>query len=399
MFVYSKSSHGFQAGHGFRRTNREFRPRRPIISTTQRDYYEVLGVPRDADPKAIKDAFRRLALQFHPDRNKSPGAEEKFKEIAEAYAVLSDPKKREEYDARGFAGVAGFSREDLFSGINFEDIFGGFNFDFDFGGGLFDRFFRRRQTGPSRGSNIEVEWVVPLQRIATGGEEKVRIIRPDTCPTCHGSGAAPGTRPRTCEVCGGTGQQRKVRGKGKGNVVIQQIVTCPACGGRGQVIDRYCPACNGRGEVERQETLSLTVPAGIEEGMALRIPGHGMPSREAGGTRGDLFVVIRSAPDPRFTRDGADLWHTEMISVADAALGTELKVPTLDGTATVTVPPGTQPDAVLRLRGKGLPEFGSKGRGDLYLRLRIHIPEQLAAEERELYERLRAITRKPPGRR
>jgi molecular chaperone DnaJ len=354
----------------------------------------VLGIARDADQKAIKDAFRRLSLQFHPDRNKSPDAEEKFKEIAEAYAVLSDPEKRAEYDARGFAGVAGFSREDLFSGINFEDIFGGF--DFDFGGGLFDQLFRRRRAGPGRGSNVEVELVVTLQRIASGGEEEVRLIRPDTCPTCHGSGAAPGTSPRTCEACGGTGQQRKSHGKGKGNVVIQQIITCPVCGGRGQVIDHPCPTCQGRGEVERQEVLKVTVPPGIEEGMALRVPGHGMPSRE-GGPAGDLFVVVRSAPDPRFVRDGPDLWYTETISVTDAVLGTELNIPTLDGGATVAIPPGTQPDAVLRLRGKGLPEFGGKGRGDLYLRLRIYIPEHLTAEERELYTRLRTFIPKTSG--
>ncbi len=189
----------------------------------------MLGIPRDADERAIKDAFRKLALQYHPGRNKEPGAEERFKEIAAAYAVLSDPKKRAEYDARGFAGVAGFSPEDLFAGINFDDIFSGLNFDF--GGGLFDTFFRRRAAGPPRGANIEIDLVVPLERMLTGGEEKLRYRRLTTCSTCRGSRAKPGTQPRKCDKCGGTGRQVK-RERQKG-VMLQQITTCPACDGEG----------------------------------------------------------------------------------------------------------------------------------------------------------------------
>jgi len=360
----------------------------------------VLGVPRNADHKAIKDAFRQLALRYHPDRNKEPGAEEKFKEIAEAYAVLSDPNKRSEYDARGFEGVAGFSREDLFGGIDFEDIFGGLNFDFGMGGGLFDRFFRHRRAGPARGANIEVELVVALQRVASGGEEKVRLPRHTACTNCHGTGAAPGTQPRTCSACDGTGRQTASRRetRGKSNVVIQQITVCPACGGRGSVIDKPCPACGGTGKTEHEEILSVTIPVGVEEGMALRIPGRGMPGGEPGGQPGDLFVVVRSAPDPRFERDGADLWRSDAISVADAVLGTELRVPTLDHPAEVTVPPGTQPDTVLRIHGKGLPEFGGGKRGDLYLRIRVRIPERLSAEERDLYHRLRALGERSHGK-
>jgi molecular chaperone DnaJ len=365
------------------------------MATARRDYYEILGVPRDADEKAVKDAFRRLALQYHPDRNKEPGAEEKFKEIAEAYAVLSDPKKRAEYDSRGFAAVSGFAPEDLFGGIDFGDVFGGLGFDFDLGGGLFDRFFgRRRRAGPARGPNVEVELVVPLERVLTGGEEEVRLSRPQPCATCQGSGAERGTAPRPCSACGGKGQQ--VKSRQEGNVRVQQITTCPACGGRGTVIDKPCPDCRGRGEVEREEALTVKVPAGVEEGMALRIPGHGLPSREAGGTQGDLYVVVRTAPDPRFGRRGADLWRTETISVPDAALGTQVEVPTLDGRATVTVPAGTQPGEVLRLRGKGLPEFGGRKRGDLYVALRMRVPKRLTPEERELYERLRGASREGP---
>ncbi|MHB9102472.1 MAG: DnaJ C-terminal domain-containing protein [Sulfuricella sp.] len=353
----------------------------------------MLGVPKNADGKAIKDAFRKLALQYHPDRNKEPGAEERFKEIAEAYAVLSDPKKRSEYDARGFEAVAGFSREDLFGGIDFEDLFGGLNFDFGPGGGLFEHFFHRRQAGPVRGANIEVDLVVPLQRVISGGEEKVRLPYQTACSACHGSGAAAGTQPRACSACNGTGQQtiRRRETRDKSNVLIQQISICPSCQGRGSVIDKPCPSCGGTGKTTHEEVLSVSIPVGVEEGMALRIPGRGMPSREQGGQPGDLFVVVRSAPDPRFERDGADLWRSETITVADAVLGTKLKVPTLDRFAEVTIPPGTQHDTVLRVRGKGLPEFGGRQHGDLFLRIRVHIPERLSAEERDLYQKLRDL--------
>jgi len=364
-----------------------------IIETAQRDYYEVLGVPKNADGKAIKDAFRKLALQYHPDRNKAPGAEERFKEIAEAYAVLSDPKKRAEYDTRGFEGVAGFSREDLFGGIDFEDLFGGLNFDFGSGGGLFNHFFHRRQAGPARGSNIEVGLAIPLERVVSGGEEKVHLPYHTVCSACHGSGAAAGTQPRVCSACNGSGHQttshRETRDKS--NVLIQQISVCPACGGQGSFIDKPCPECGGQGKTTHDEVLSVTIPVGVEEGMALRIPGRGLPSREPKGQPGDLFVVVRTAPDSRFERDGADLWHSETIAVADAVLGMKLKVPTLDHSAEVTIPPGTQPDAVLRVRGKGLPAFGGGQHGDLYLRIRVHVPEHLSSEERNLYLKLRDL--------
>jgi molecular chaperone DnaJ len=351
----------------------------------------VLGVPRDAEPKAIKDAFRQLALKFHPDRNKEPGAEERFKQIAEAYAVLSDPKKRADYDARGFAGVAGFTPEDLFGGINFDDLFGGLGFDLG-GPSMFERFFRRRRpAGPPRGENVEVELVVPLTKIASGGPEKVRLAHPMPCPECHGSGAAPGTSPRVCEICKGTG--RKVTSQRKEGIFLQQATICPSCHGRGSFIDQPCGKCAGSGRSASEEALEVDIPPGIDEGVLLRVPGHGLPASEASGTPGDLFVRVASAPDARFVRDGADLWHAETIDVADAVLGISLRVPSLDKAATVTVPPGTQPDAVLRLRGKGLPRFGGKGRGDLLLRIAVRVPEHPSAEERALYERLRTLTR------
>jgi molecular chaperone DnaJ len=350
----------------------------------------VLDVPRDADAAAIKDAFRKLALKYHPDRNKTPGAEERFKEIAEAYAVLSDPKKRAEYDSAGFAGVAGFTPEDLFGGLDFDTLFPDLGFGF---GGIFDRFFRRRRAGPPRGADVEMEAVVPLERIAAGGEETIRFQRIGPCAACNGSGARPGTSPRACATCGGTGQKTTTRREQ--GVVIRQSTTCPDCGGRGVVIDRPCPSCAGSGRTARQESLVVKIPAGADEGLVLRIPGRGEASDEPGGVPGDLLVVVRTAPDARFQRDGADLAHVHDIDVADAVLGAELAVPTLDGSITVKVPPGTQPDSQLRLRGKGLPRFGARGRGDLYVRLAVRVPERLTAEERRLWERLRALRAQP----
>lgn len=357
---------------------------------TQRDYYEVLGVARDADPKAIKDAFRNLALKYHPDRNKEAGAEARFKEIAEAYAILSDPKKRADYDARGFAGVAGFSREDLFGGINFEDIFGGLNFDFA-GANPFEGFFRHRRAGPARGANIEVEVLVPLERVASGGEQAVHLTRPVTCPACRGSGEAGGATPPQCEACAGTGRITHSRRDDKEHVLIQQITTCPACHGRGSKLEHPCPQCQGQGQVAQEEALTVKIPVGVEEGLALRLPGKGMPSPEPGGVAGDLFAVVRTEPDARFERVGTDLLRLETVSVPDAVLGTTLNVPTLEGSASVSVPPGTQPDAVLRLKEKGLPAFGAGRRGDLYLRIGVRIPEQLTRRQRELYETLRDL--------
>jgi len=362
--------------------------------TRQRDYYEVLGVARDADQKAIKGAFRELAMKYHPDRNKAPDAEAKFKEIAEAYAVLSDPKKRAQYDQAGFAGVADFSAEDLFGGIDFADLFAGMGFGADFGGGsVFDRLFRHRRPGPARGQDLEVHLVVPLERVDSGGDETVRFTRLVSCPACSGSGAAAGSAPRACTTCGGSGRRVITRDQkqDKGSVRFQQVTVCPDCDGRGSLIDHPCGECRGRGQVEREESLKVHIPAGVEEATALRIGGHGMPAEEPGGGPGDLYVVVTSAPDARFERAGADLWRRETLDVADAVLGTRLQVPTLAGKVDVRVPAGTQPDEVLRLRGKGLPVFGGDGRGDIMLRIQVYIPEHPSAEELALYEQLRAL--------
>lgn len=363
-----------------------------MATVEQRDYYEVLGVARDADEKAIKDAFRKLAMQYHPDRNREPGAEEKFKEIAEAYAILSDPAKRAEYDARGHAGVAGFTAEDLFGGIDFEDLFGGPALGF--GEGVFDRFFGRHASRrPTRGQDIEIEAFVPLERIAHGGEEPIRFERIDVCRDCGGSGARAGTQPRACATCGGTGL--KTRTRTQHSVRIRQSTTCPDCHGSGHFIDTPCPACAGRGRSKHGESLSLRIPPGADDGLVLRIPGKGYVAEQPGLPPGDLHVIVRTAPDEHFMRQGPDLWREQGIDVIDAVLGAEISVPTLDGPLMVKVPPGTQSDAQLRLRGKGLPHFGGRGRGDLYVRLHLRVPERVSSEERKLYERLRSLRTAP----
>jgi len=374
------------------------------VATEQRDYYKVLGVARDADEKAIKGAFRTLAMKYHPDRNKEPGAEEKFKEIAEAYAILSDPKKRAQYDSGGFAGVADFSAEDLFGGIDFGDIFGdsGFSFNFDSGipghrGGVFDGLFgRRQQQGPVKGRDIEVAVRVDLDTINSGGEQSVRLGHPMACPVCKGSGAEAGSEPRKCEACGGSGKKvvSRKETKDQGSMLFQQISVCPVCHGQGTFIDKPCKECHGSGQVEKAESLKVKIPRGCEEGMALRISGHGLPSPEAGGPPGDLYVIVHTAPDPRFERMRADLWRSETITIADAVLGTQIEVPTLDNTIKVKVPAGTQHDEVLRIRNKGLPHFSSDLRGDLKIRIQIHIPQELSSEERRLFEELRKLNPK-----
>ncbi|MBI4952986.1 MAG: DnaJ domain-containing protein [Myxococcales bacterium] len=359
----------------------------------RRDYYEVLGVPRDADDKAIKAAFRELAKQYHPDRNRAPDAEAKFKQIAEAFAVLSDPDKRARYDRHGFAAVSDVSQEDLFGGLDLGDLLGGLGFGF--GAPFFDRFGRRpRRAGPMPGADLEVALAVPLERVLHGGMETVRFRRTHSCDACQGSGAAAGTKPRACEGCHGTGQQAQ-RSR-RGNVLFETITTCESCRGRGKLIEQPCPSCSATGEVAREEEVRVRVPVGATDGVVLRVAGHGMPSPTPGGPAGNLLVFVETAPDPRFERRGTDLSHVARLSVADAALGTELAVETLDGPT--TVPAGTQPGAVFPLPGKGLPELGGGERGALYVIVRVDVPTELSDEARALFTHLRELERaQKPG--
>ena len=360
------------------------------------DYYKILGIPRDADKKTIKRAFKRLAMKYHPDRNKAPDAEQRFKEVAEAYAVLSDPNKRAAYDAKGRAGVEHFSPDDLYGDIDFAEIFGTPGFGgFGFGDDLFSRLFGgglRREPRVVRGGNIQLTLEIPLEAVARDSTEQIRFPRPKVCPTCRGDGADPATPPRTCSACGGSGQ--KVESSRQQGIFFQQTTTCPVCQGRGQIIDKPCPTCGGRGSLEEQESLELKIPVGVEEGMTLRVPGHGRPPPVAGGEPGDLYVIIRTRADNRFERRGRDLWHTETLEIVDAVLGCTREIPTLDGLVKLKIPPGTQGDEILRLRGKGLPGYREPTAGDLLVRVRIEIPSELTTEERRLYERLREIRAK-----
>ena len=366
------------------------------MSSTERDFYEVLGVPRDADEKVIKKAYKRQAMKYHPDRNKDPDAEEKFKEIAKAYAVLSDPKKRKMYDTGGMGGVAHFSDEELFRNVDFGEMFGGFGFNLGgAGGSIFDRFFRQPQQRQTHGIDLRVRMAVSLERIFNGGSELLRFARRVSCPACHGHGTRSGQPPEACSGCKGTGRQvvSSEESSEKGHVQFQQVLTCPVCHGRGVVVGDPCAQCGGVGQVEKEDNLKITIPAGIEDGSVMRVPGHGLPAERAGMPPGDLYVEVYTLADSRFQRHGADLWRTERLNVPDAVLGVKLRVPTMEGEVDVTIPPGIQPDEMLRLRGKGLPRYRTDGRGDLILRIEVVIPEQLSDEEHEHYRGLAKLRR------
>ncbi len=368
------------------------------MNDKERDYYDVLGIPRDADQKTIKDAYHRLAMRWHPDRSKSPDAEERFKEIAKAYAILSDPNKRAQYDARGFEGVAHYNYDDLFRNVDLGSLFGDLGFGFGPGGdSIFERFFHQPRQRQNRGEDISIRLEVSLDRIARGGTESLEFNHPVTCPKCNGYGTGNGKPPPACSTCKGSGQKvvssRRQQEAGS-SIQFQQLISCPECKGRGVRMEDLCTECAGRGKVQQPQRIKLRIPAGIEDGMTLRVPHHGLPGPTPGSDPGHLYVTVFTIPDPRFQRRGADLWRSESIALEDAVLGCRLQVPTLDGSADVTIPPGVQPDEVLRLRGKGLPRYHGDGQGDLNLRLQVLIPTHLTGEERQLFESLRKMRKK-----
>lgn len=285
----------------------------------------------------------------------------------------------------------------MFSGINFDEIFGGgFGLDLGglgsrFGGGLFDGFFGSKRHREGQGVNIRVDIEVPLHTIFTGGDETVTLSHLRACPTCHGQGTAPGTTVRNCETCHGTGHLVNVRKEG--NVNIQESRTCPTCWGKGKFIDTPCTECGGTGSVDDPETLTVKIPAGAEEGMLLRIPAHGQAGSNPNEKPGDLLIVVHAAYDPYFSRANADLWHTEVVSVYDAILGGDVKILTLEEPINLHLPAGTQHNSVLRVAGQGLPYFGNSNRGDLYVRIHVHLPEKINDEERSLFEKLRSLSK------
>ena len=366
------------------------------MAESKRDYYEVLGVDRNADEAALKKAYRALAKKYHPDVN--PGdkeAERKFKEASEAYAVLSDPQKRAQYDQFGHAafeggagGAGGFEGFDFgnMGDLNdlFGDIFGGM-----FGGG--GRSTRRSSyNGPVQGANIQTTLRISFLEAVHGCEKEITITQKDECPTCHGTGAKPGTSPVTCGKCQGSGQVRITQQTIFG--MAQTVSACPDCGGRGTVIKDRCMSCGGAGYVSVKRKLKVVIPAGIDDGQIIRQRGQGDPGSN-GGPRGDLRVVISVTPSPEFARSDMDIYSKTAISFAQAALGGEIRVHTVDGDVMYTVKPGTQPGTRIRLKGKGVPSINSKSvRGDHYLTVDVKVPTRLSEEAKEALLRFDSLT-------
>ncbi len=349
---------------------------------SEKDYYEVLGVPRNAAKDEIKNAYRKLALQYHPDRNKSPGAEEKFKEISEAYAVLSDDEKRRTYDLHGRAGIGDrYAPEDIFRGVDFEEIFRdlGFGFGFD----IFDQFFGRRGwRAPQRGYDLQYDLEISLEDAAGDLEKEITISRVEDCQTCGGSGAKPGTNPKVCPACHGTGQIRRQQ-SGAGFFSITQITACDRCGGRGQIVEAPCLECRGAGSVRHSRRMNVKIPPGVDEGSTLRLRGEG-DTGPGGVPPGDLYITIHIGRHPVFERRGEDLLCEIPISFTQAALGAKVKAPSLNGTIELRIPPGTQPGTLFKIRGKGMPRMNSHIRGDEYVKVNVTVPTRLTKRQKEL---------------
>ena len=356
---------------------------------SKRDYYEVLGVSRTATEQEIKSAYRRLALQHHPDKNPDDSeAEDRFKEAAEAYAILSDGEQRKRYDRFGHAGVSGGAGGAWgapgFSGL--EDILGDlFGFSDVFGGGSARGGSRR--SAAQRGADLRYDLEISLENAAAGLTAPLRIPKLETCSACDGGGAAPGTQPETCQTCGGAGQVRYQQG------FFSVARTCGACRGTGRVIKTPCKECRGAGRVENEKTMEVKIPAGVETGSRLRIQGEG-ESGMYGGPAGDLYVVIHVAEHEQFERQGSNLYSSVPITFGQAALGSEVEVPTLDGQQPLKVPAGTQTGTVFRVKGKGMPVLGGRGRGDLFVGVTVITPTTLTREQRKLLEQLSQVETK-----
>ena len=357
----------------------------------KRDYYEVLGVSKEATKDEIKKAYRKQALRFHPDKN--PGdkkAEENFKEAAEAYEVLSNEEKKARYDRYGHAGMGnngaggysghGMTMDDIFSSFGdiFGDAFGGF--------GGFSGSRRGGQRRVNKGSNLRVKVKLTLQEIANGAEKKIKVTKYDSCDSCSGSGAADSSSTTSCTTCHGSGHVTRLT-----NTMLGQMQTtsvCPACGGEGKIITKKCTNCYGEGIVQKEDIIKINIPAGVGKGMQMTVSGKGNAPRR-GGVNGDLLVVIDEEEHPELIREGNDLIYNLFISIPDAVLGTHVEVPTVDNNVKIKIEPGTQPGKILRLRGKGLPEVNGYGRGDLLVNVNVWIPKSVTREETKTFEKFR----------
>lgn len=345
-------------------------------------------MPRNASKDQLKTEYRKLALKYHPDRNKEPGAEDKFKEISEAYAILSDEDKRSQYDRFGHAGIdSRYSTEDIFRGVNFDEIFR----DMGFGAGgfesIFDVFFGGRggPRRPTRGGDLRYDLEISLEQAYSGLATEIEVPRRERCSECDGSGAKPGTSPKKCPECGGTGQIQHVQTRGF--IHFARIEPCRKCRGRGTIIEKPCTACRGVGIVERHRRINIRIPPGVDTGSQLILRAEG-DAPDGGGQRGDLYVVVNVRPHDVFRREGNDLLSHIDLNLSKAILGGEVEVPTLDGPAKIVMPPGTQSGAVFRLRRKGMPSLREDGRGDELVVVQVKTPSKLTAKQRELVEGL-----------
>ncbi len=352
---------------------------------SKKDYYETLGVPKNAGADEIKSAYRKLALKFHPDRNKEPEAAERFKEISEAYAVLSDPKKREQYDAYGHAGFDQmYSQEDIFRGADFSDFDEVFrSFGFDPFGGMFGSFMRGHEGGRMReyGADLETGVEISLEEAAKGAKSDISYHRSKACQRCGGSGSEPGSQRKVCGACQGRGQVQQARRAGP--MSFYTVTTCGRCRGEGSVVEKPCRTCGGSGKTSSNEHIKVTIPAGIHSGMRLRLDGLGEYGRDGPG---DLFVRVEIKPHELFQREGDDLLIELPLSFSRAAIGGSVDIPTMFGKDRLHVPPGTASHTVFRLKGEGMPRLGRGGKGDELVRVVIEVPKSLTKRQKELLE-------------
>lgn len=360
---------------------------------TKRDYYEILGVSKGSSADEIKKAYRKVAMQYHPDRNPGDkGAEEKFKEAAEAYEILSDQDKRAQYDRFGHAAVSGNGRGGQYAGgMNMEDIFS--QFGDIFGEDIFGSFFgggggRARSGGRSRGvrgSNLRIKLKLTYEEIAKGVNKNIKVKKYVSCNVCGGSGAKDKSSVQTCGTCGGSGQVRKITNTFLGQ--MQTVTTCPTCNGEGSTITAKCNNCHGEGRVYAEETVNIDIPAGVQEGMQLNISGRGNAG-ERGGMPGDLIVLIEEEPHKELQREGLNVAYDLHISFTDAVFGTQVEVPTIDGRAKIKIPAGTQSGKIFRLKGKGFPAVNSYEKGDQLVHINVWTPQHVSSEEKNMLEKL-----------